>query len=185
MVDHIMKMDWSPRSRTSNPCSRSPAAVRRSLDYGECLAAAMGEEAQARRAGPSTAVEDGRIVVPEASRDEPLGGQWSARKRPQTDANPTAARTANGPRPAEGRRNDVGNRFTSAIGLTRVENRRTGAGTNPRTDIGPPQPGTAVREARRAGCGTGGQEREDRPVVQRDQPPHHLQRRPAGGLRKP
>src|SRR5207248_6007201 len=25
VIDHIMKMDWSPRSRTSNPRSRSPA----------------------------------------------------------------------------------------------------------------------------------------------------------------
>ena|SRR5208283_5036600 len=27
-------MDWSPRSRTSNPRSRSPAAIARPVDYG-------------------------------------------------------------------------------------------------------------------------------------------------------
>ena len=48
-----MKMDWSPRSRTSNPRSRSPAAVRRSLDYEECFAMGEPEKAQARGEGPS------------------------------------------------------------------------------------------------------------------------------------
>src|SRR5262249_38962545 len=33
-----MKMDWSPRSRTSNPHSRSPAASPQALGLGECFA---------------------------------------------------------------------------------------------------------------------------------------------------
>ena len=48
----------------------------------------------------------------------------SARGRLQSDGISTSAQTATGPPPAEGLRKHVGNRFTSAIGLTRVENRR-------------------------------------------------------------
>jgi hypothetical protein len=44
-----MKMDWSPRSRTSNPRSRSPVEVRRSLDYEECFA--MGERREVSSEG--------------------------------------------------------------------------------------------------------------------------------------
>ncbi len=32
--DHLTIMDWSPRSRTSNPCSRSPADPTRALQSG-------------------------------------------------------------------------------------------------------------------------------------------------------
>jgi hypothetical protein len=47
-----------------------------------------------------------------------------ARRRLQTDGFSASAQTAIGPRPAEGVPNHVGKRFTSAIGLTRVENGR-------------------------------------------------------------
>jgi hypothetical protein len=33
-----MKKDWSPRSRTSNPQSRSPAALVRAVAYGKWFA---------------------------------------------------------------------------------------------------------------------------------------------------
>ena len=54
VVDHIMKMDWSPRSRTSNPRSRSPAVIPRVLDHGKCFTA---EERRAGSSGESVVVE--------------------------------------------------------------------------------------------------------------------------------
>jgi hypothetical protein len=35
----LTRMDWSPQSRTSNRCSRSPAALPRSLNSGKFFAA--------------------------------------------------------------------------------------------------------------------------------------------------
>jgi hypothetical protein len=40
-------VDWNPRSRTSNPGSRSRVAVAQALDYGKRFAMSQGQRCQA------------------------------------------------------------------------------------------------------------------------------------------
>src|SRR5205823_7613547 len=56
----IMKMDWSPRSRTSNPRSRSPATPRRALDHGKCFTTG---ERRAGSSGDGVVVEESWLTV--------------------------------------------------------------------------------------------------------------------------
>ena len=44
-------MDWSPRSRTSNPRSRSPAVIPQPVDYGKRFAAGWVRERLEERIG--------------------------------------------------------------------------------------------------------------------------------------
>ncbi len=64
----MMKMDWSPRSRTSNPHSTSPEATPRPLDYGKGFATG------GRGAGSSGRCEvvEGSRLTDKASRPGPL-----------------------------------------------------------------------------------------------------------------
>src|SRR4029077_13804620 len=73
-------------------------------------------------------------------------------------------------------------RFTSTIGLARVKNRRPPC----RHESQDPER-TATRGAPQCegrGGYLGGREDEDRPVIQRDQPPHRLDRRAAVGTQE-
>ena len=52
-ADAETKMDWSPRSRTTNRCSRSPASRGRALGYEKRFAPSSGVKAQAAGGWPS------------------------------------------------------------------------------------------------------------------------------------
>src|SRR5262245_28148615 len=153
---------------------------------GNASQRASGAKAQTRGEGPSNGRDRRSRLSPRGWTDEPVVAQ-SARERPQTDAIPTAARTASGPRPAEGLRNHVGNRFTSAIGLTRVEDRwdrrrRESDDAHRAATDGAAQRG---RRGGFLGLGTGGLQGEERPVEHRDQPPYRLQYGATVGAEEP